>query len=136
MKKLAVPVLAINALAFLGFGLAFLLNPAGMIEGLDISLPTNRADIEIRAFYGGLELGFAAFLGLAALKRDWRRPALVCAALVLGATGGTRIGAMAMAGTAIGTHVWLAAFELGGAVVSAVAAVNALPVGDREDGAV
>lgn len=136
MKKLPVPILVLNALAFLGFGLAFLLNPSGMTEGLDIALPTARADIEIRAFYGGLELGFAAFLGLSALKRDWRRPALVCVALVLAATGGTRIAGMAIASEFVGTHAWLAALELSGAALSALAAIGVSLVGKGEDGAV
>ncbi len=115
-------VLAFDGLAFLGFGLAFLLFPAGMTEGLDITLPTARADIEIRAFYGGLELGFGAFLLLAARRNDWHVPALVGAAMLLGGAGATRVVGQLVAGELVQPHAWLAALELSGAALSAFVA--------------
>ena len=121
MTRAAPLLLWFNALAFLAFGLAFFLNPVGMIGGLDISLPTLRAEIEIRAFYGGLEIGFAAFLALAAGRASWRQPALVASALVLGATAATRIGGQ-LCGEFIPTHAWLAALELSGALISGAVA--------------
>ena len=121
MTRAASIILWLDALAFLGFGLAFLLNPTGMMEGLDIAVPTVRAEIEIRAFYGGLELGFAAFLALAAMRPTWREPGLAASALLLAGTAFTRIGGQ-LAGGFDATHAALAALELSGAILSGVVA--------------
>ncbi|MFT6400156.1 MAG: hypothetical protein ACJAYU_004926 [Bradymonadia bacterium] len=120
--KLRAAVLSFNGLAFLGFGLAFLLWPSAMTADLDITLPTARADIEIRAFYGGLELGFGAFLLLAARRHSWQVPALVGAAMLLGGAGTTRVVGQLLEGQLVQPHAWLAALELSGAALSAVVA--------------
>jgi hypothetical protein len=118
MARTASLVLWLISLTFLGFGLAFLLNPSGMTEGLDIALPTLRAEIEIRAFYGGLEIGFAVFLALAAGRPTWRQPALVATTLVLGGTAATRVVGQLLGGY-FPMHAAYAALELSGAALSA-----------------
>ena len=78
--------LALNALIFAVLGGWLLVQPTRLQEwiGLDVSTPAAR--VEFRAFYGGLELGLAAFLVWSLL--DPRRHLAGCAAvaLVLGAT--------------------------------------------------
>jgi len=46
---------------------------------------------ELRAMYGGMELGFGVFFAMAARRPEWRRPALTAVACAVGALGVTRI---------------------------------------------
>lgn len=54
---LAMIYLGYVVLMLLGFGLAFLLSPARMAGLVDIQAPTSSALSDIRALYGGLEIG-------------------------------------------------------------------------------
>ena len=63
MTKLARTMLWLSALLFAAFGAFLLIDPGGM-EKLGLPLAVPRWRTEIRAFYGGLELGLAAFLAL------------------------------------------------------------------------
>ena len=68
--------LAAASLGFAGFGAILLVRPALMgVVGIALTEPA--ASAEIRAFYGGLELGLAAFFALAAARPTWHRAALV-----------------------------------------------------------
>jgi hypothetical protein len=75
--------LSLTALVYAGFGLAFLIWPA-FIAWADVELASPAAHTEIRAFYGGLEIGLAFFFLLAAMRRAWFRPGLVAQAASLG----------------------------------------------------
>lgn len=73
-------ILLVAALVFALFGVWLTLQPQRIGDWAEVHAPTPTARTEIRAFYGGLELGLAAFLVLAAF-----RPALAPAAcLALG----------------------------------------------------
>ena len=61
-------VVLLHAVAYLGFGIAFLLRPAELADFIDVSVETPAALTELRAFYGGLEIGLGLWL-LAALPR-------------------------------------------------------------------
>jgi hypothetical protein len=76
MSRAARAFLLLGAAVLAAYGVVFLLSPAvlGGLVGLGFEDPN--AFVEIRAFYGGLELGLAAFLLWAAL-----RPAAVDTAL-------------------------------------------------------
>lgn len=63
-------ILALAALAFLGFGATFLVSPVQMAALLDLALETPTARTEVRAMYGGLELGFGVFLLTRLGRRD------------------------------------------------------------------
>lgn len=69
-------VLILSALPFAAIGLAFLLVPTAMASLVGISLADTTSIADIRAVYGGLQLGCAAFLGYAATQHAWQRPAL------------------------------------------------------------
>ena len=78
-----------SALIFIVVGAGFLLIPRQYANILEISLPTAVARTDVRATYGGLELGFGIFLVLCVVRREWIRPGLW--ALALG-TGGFATG--------------------------------------------
>ncbi len=63
--------------------------PSQYANILEISLPTAMARTDVRATYGGLELGFGIFLIVCVFRREWIRPGLLALAL---ATGGFAIG--------------------------------------------
>lgn len=71
-------VLLVTALFFVGFGLAFLFQPFSMMEMIGISLNNSTASSDIRAVYGGLEIGVGLSL-LYFLCKD------IQAGLILGA---------------------------------------------------
>jgi hypothetical protein len=75
--------LSLTALVYAGFGFAFLVWPA-LITWAGVELTSPAAHTEIRAFYGGLEIGLALFFVLAATRRAWFRPGLVAQAASLG----------------------------------------------------
>ena len=101
--KLARAYLAFLALVFLGLGVWFLLDPgAGALVGLTPSEGTGRA--ELRAMYGGLDLGIGAFLAWGAIRASWARPALA-------------LGALALLGLACGRAVGIALDDPGGVMI-------------------
>lgn len=68
--------LILAALGFLGFGGWYLLDPADPMARIGITISGEAAAVEMRAFYGGLEIALAAWLLLAATRRHWSRPGL------------------------------------------------------------
>jgi hypothetical protein len=79
------------AAGFTGFGIACLVRPKSMLNRVDVRARSARGATELRAMYGGLELGFGAFFAAAAAKPEWSRPALVAQALGLGALAASRL---------------------------------------------
>ncbi len=84
--------LAIAAVGFTSFGVACLARPKQMLKLADVKATSTRGETELRAMYGGMELGLGAFFALAMSKPAWRRPALAAQALGLGAVAAARIG--------------------------------------------
>jgi hypothetical protein len=102
--------LGITAAAFTGFGAWLLLRPQALGR-VDVQLPTARARAEIRAFYGGLEIGLGLFFAAAAARPAWHRPALVVQAASLG-------------GAAIGRAVSMAADPPGDPLIRLLAVLE------------
>jgi len=119
--------LRLAALAFAGFGVALLVRPA-LIGTLGIELTSPTAVTEIRAFYGGLELGLALFFALASTREAWLRPALFAQAAVLGGIALARLIGVAIDGGAAPLILLFAALEGAGALV-AIAALRTLDGG-------
>ena len=111
--------LGVSALAFAFFGVCFLIAPTSLGR-IGAMLYHPNAVTEIRAFYGGLELGIAAFFVLALQRPAWFVPALMLQALALGATAAARLVGIAGGGT---TEIMLAlaAAEAAGCVLAIVA---------------
>ncbi|MFK8016183.1 MAG: DUF4345 family protein [Gammaproteobacteria bacterium] len=77
-------VLIFFGLSFGGFGVWALIAPASLAKLVHFSLDTPGAMTEIRAFYGGLEIGFAAFLIAAAFVRPLVPGALLALVAIAG----------------------------------------------------
>ena len=89
--RLAQWVLALSALPFLAIGLAFAIAPGEMGPLVSIDVADSTADNDIRAVYGGLQIGVGLFLALCVRRSEWLRPGLalqmmVFAGLLLGRT--------------------------------------------------
>ncbi len=89
--KLTRIALITAAAGFAGFGAACLIRPKSMLDRVDVRAKSARGTTELRAMYGGLELGLGAFFATAAAKPGWSRPALLAQALGLGALAGSRL---------------------------------------------
>jgi len=109
--------LGLTALAFFVFGGWLIVQPEGL-EMLGLALTTAAAVTEIRAFYGGLELGCGLFFALAVTRPTWHRPALVLQATSLGLTAAARGLGIVVDGTRQGLVLGLLSAE---AVAAAVA---------------
>lgn len=116
-------VLAAAGLMFLGFGLAFMLRPVPTARMVGIRLPEPAAVTEIRAFYGGLEVGLAVLLFIACAYAPWRVPGL---ALALAAFAGPALGrvvGLLLDGRPRSVIYTILAVELFGAAAAAVCLV-------------
>lgn len=76
-------VLVIIGMSFVGFGLAFLSYPGDMAALVSIALVDAGARTDIRAIYGGMELGIGVFFLACAMRRDFVRVGLFASACVL-----------------------------------------------------
>jgi hypothetical protein len=84
-------VLVIAGLMYVGFGVAFLLAPAELGALVHLSAEHPVARTELRAFYGGLEIGLGLFLLICVARRPWQAPGLLVTALVCGGTAAARV---------------------------------------------
>lgn len=114
--RLARVSLILAAIAYAGFGVATLFFPSVLgIVGVELTRPA--AATEIRAFYGGLELGMALFLARAAADPAWFRPALFAQAATLCGVAASRVLGMAIDGGVEPLTVALCAAEATGGLV-------------------
>jgi Domain of unknown function (DUF4345) len=97
MKILNTLVLAIAGLGFIGFGIAFLFWPDALLTGIGIQASSTQASIEIRAMYGGLELGLGIFL-LSCLATARQRTGLWLSLASYGGLGLARLASMLLLG--------------------------------------
>ncbi len=72
------------AAVFLGIGAASVFAPTVVADFVNIKLEDALARFDFRAVYGGLQLGLGLWIGVAALRKAWRLPALNLTALALG----------------------------------------------------
>ena len=126
--------LVLTAMVFGGFGLTFLLWPE-VLEITEVTLATPMAVTEIRAFYGGMELGFAIFFALAAARPSWFRPALVAQIGALGGLASGRIFGLIVDGSPDSLHFLLTGTEITGALIGGLALwrLTATSLADGDD---
>ncbi len=110
-------VLFFSAVAYAAVGVPFLLAPEAMAALVDVSLASTTADNDVRAVYGGANLGFAAFL-LLALRRAWIEPALWLVMLSMGGLALARVFAWTLHGLPTPIGLALHAAEIVGAVAA------------------
>lgn len=109
-------LLLVCAALFGFFGLWGLLSPEGMAATIGIKATAADGVNDLRAMYGGLELGLAAVLGWHALTEDRVSDGLVIAALTIGGLGAARgLSMLVTEVTAMSTGLTL--LEVGTAVV-------------------
>lgn len=87
-------------LTLAGFGLVYFVRPqeTANLSGMLLMAPAALTDV--RAYYGGLQLGLAAWLGLALLRGDLLRPALMLLVLLYSALFLARLGGLWLDGGA------------------------------------
>src|SRR5688572_11143560 len=112
--------LRLAALAFAGFGVALLVRPE-LLGMLGVELARPAAVTEIRAFYGGLELGLALFFAVASTRDEWLRPALFAQAASLGGIVLARLFGFVIDGSAEPLMLLFAALEGAGALLGVIA---------------
>jgi hypothetical protein len=83
--------LGITAAAFTGFGVACFLRPRQMLAKIDVQPTSSTGVTEIRAMYGGMELGLGAFFAYCAAQKGMERPALLAQIAGLGGLAAARI---------------------------------------------
>jgi hypothetical protein len=104
--KLARLSLLVAALGFGAFGAVLLVVPF-LLEPAGVAARNTSGTVELRAFYGGLELGLAAFFLLARRRPDWLRPALVVQVAALGGVALARALALLLAGGAANVVIYV-----------------------------
>ena len=98
MKSADQILIIIAALIFTGFGVWFLIKPTAL-AGIGIEATGASARTDIRATYGGFELGVAAFLFWCACREDWHYVGLIAATLFVAGFGvGRGVGILAEGG--------------------------------------
>jgi hypothetical protein len=114
--RLDVLALLLGGLGFVAFGCLMLVQPQMVMASIGLTLPDGVPTTEIRAFYGGLELGLGGLLLAALAQPGQRRHALLLGAVSYGAIGATRALSMLIEGhsstfltAAVSTELGLAA---------------------------
>ncbi len=109
------------------FGMAYLVSPVSMLELTGGSAPTPAAATDVRATYGGLQLGLGAFFLWSVLASERLPSALLALSLVGVAMGGCRLLGVLIDGGAGPTlligpiHISALVFELATGVLAFVA---------------
>ena len=93
-------VLLIQIAALLVLRLAYFIRPEEMASFSGALLMGNAAVTEVRAYYGGLQLGLAAYLVMALLRLDLLRPALLLLVLLYSVLALARVGGLWLDGGA------------------------------------
>jgi len=82
------------ALVFAGAGLAFLVAPVALMSSLGADLHSVAARSDVRALFGGMELGIAAFLGFCLASPERLRIGLIAATLAFGGILAARLASL------------------------------------------
>jgi hypothetical protein len=118
-------MLALTAVGFLGFGLAFTFRPDQMAALIEIALPSATARVDFAATYGGFELGVGAFLLYCARRPGWLEPGLLAATLALSGFAMIRLLGIAASGGQVRSAIYGAlALETLGVLVNGWALLN------------
>ena len=97
---LARVILSLQLLATAGLGLVYFIRPHEMANLSGMLLMAPAAATDMRAYYGGLQLGLAAFIGLSLARHQLIHPALTLLTLLYSALALARIGGLWLDGGA------------------------------------
>ncbi len=106
MKNLNVVVITIAGLGFIAFGIIFLCWPSMVMPNVGIQALDDQAQVEIRAMYGGLELGLGLLL-LSCFSVKRQRFGLQLSLASYGGLGFARLASMLVIGVAT-PFLWFA----------------------------
>ncbi|MCB9677148.1 MAG: DUF4345 family protein [Alphaproteobacteria bacterium] len=112
-------LLAIAVLVYAGIGAWTLVEPVGPMADVGVGALDSRGLVELRAMYGGLQLGMAGFLGWCLLDPARQRVGLVAATCTIGGLGVARTGAWLVIQPDGGLLPLLCAIEVGGGLAGA-----------------
>ena len=90
MTLLARITLWLGGLGFLGFGLAFLIDPVATLGAAGFGVTGDGAAAELRAFYGGVEIALGILLIACDLRPGRRRDGLLLSLASYGSIGAAR----------------------------------------------
>jgi hypothetical protein len=113
MKTFSIMLLMLAGLGFLAFGVWLIVDPVGGLATVGIAALNPAGLIELRALYGGLELGLGVFFLLCASRPAWRRPGLWAVLLGNGSIGLTRLAGIALGGVFTSFFAVALVWELG-----------------------
>lgn len=114
-------VLWTSSILFILFGLQFLFAPVQMAFFLGMDISDGVAATEIRAFYGGTQLGIGLFLGLCGRWESWRPAGTALLALTLTGMAIGRAAGLALEAHMNTTDVLLLGAEVLGILAAAAA---------------
>ena len=114
-------VVGVSVVAYGGVGAFFLLAPELAAAQVDLGLGSATADNDVRAVYGGLQLGVAAFLCIALRREAWLSPALALLGVTMGGLALARLVSWAAVGLPSGLALALHAAEVAGVAAAALA---------------
>jgi hypothetical protein len=120
-------VLVIQLLALGGLGLAYFIQPHAMANLSGMLLMSSAAATDMRAFYGGAQIGLAAFIGLSLSRLDLMRAALTLLVLLYSSLALARIGGLWLDGGAQQTFNLYALLLEGVSVLLCFWALRGLP---------
>lgn len=90
MTRLLQILVALAAVVYAAIGIWALVDPLGLLTDVGVAVSDDRGIVELRAMYGGLQLGMAAFLLWSLTTTERTHTALVASTLTLGGLGGVR----------------------------------------------
>ena len=126
MMKLAKFSLIASAVGFAGFGIVLFVAP-GLLETAGITIVSPAGEIELRAFYGGIEIGLALFFLFALRRPAWIRPALVVQICTAGAVVLARAMALILAGFQANSVIYLSWAAEATLLIIGIIALTKLP---------
>lgn len=113
-------ILVLSALVFGVFGLLFYVGPAEWAAPVGVVAGSATARTEIRAMYGGLEIGLMACLLWCVPDPARLRMGLAASVVLYGSLAAARLTSIVLEGASPGIHRTVALTELSAAVVCAV----------------
>lgn len=98
VTKITRGFLLVSALGFLLIGINTFRDPLAALAGVELAVNTVSALNELRANYGGLQIGMALFLLTGLIRPDMTRPALLAQMLLVGGLAIGRVVSIALDG--------------------------------------
>jgi hypothetical protein len=123
--RLARWVLALSGVPFVAIGLAFLVDPAAMGAHIGLALADATAANDVRAVYGGLQVGLGALLWACASRARWVTGGVAALLATFGGLVAGRVVSLLVDGMPAPLGLLLHAGELAG-LLGGIAAAAAL----------